>query len=198
MKHRPAVFSVYLCIIMLCHCLNKQKSRIQPIVSQCPYHWLNVKAGGVKIQRTLTWPGNFLLRVTNCFHLFTDQDECLIRNICLNGLCINDDGSFKCICMPGYLLDTSGRMCIGAVFHPACKLHLFFQLLFWPEFSALLEGGWLSRVSCSVMWVQAHKPKKKKIPLKAWEKSLRIPAGQLEMWIFRGPPVLRLEPTAFP
>jgi len=46
-----------------------------------------------------------------------DTDECLIRNICLNGMCINEDGSFKCICKPGYLLDGTGRFCVGKCTH---------------------------------------------------------------------------------
>lgn len=50
----------------------------------------------------------------HCLCPSPDQDECLIRNMCLNGLCINEDGSFKCICKPGFLLMASGRMCVGA------------------------------------------------------------------------------------
>lgn len=86
--------------------------------------------------------------LTNCFHAFTDQDECLIRNICLNGLCINDDGSFKCICMPGYLLDTSGRMCIGAVFRLVC---LHSSSFFNSSFDLNFQLCW--KVADSVMLV---------------------------------------------
>lgn len=41
------------------------------------------------------------------------MDECNIRNMCLNGMCINEDGSFKCICKPGFQLASDGRYCRG-------------------------------------------------------------------------------------
>lgn len=57
------------------------------------------------------------------FHLYTlnlnfsclpsDHDECATTNMCLNGMCINEDGSFKCICKPGFALAPNGRYCTG-------------------------------------------------------------------------------------
>lgn len=46
----------------------------------------------------------------------TDHDECSITNMCLNGMCINEDGSFKCVCKPGFTLASSGRYCTGMYF----------------------------------------------------------------------------------
>lgn len=45
--------------------------------------------------------------------IFSDHDECATTNMCLNGMCINEDGSFKCICKPGFVLASSGRYCTG-------------------------------------------------------------------------------------
>lgn len=42
-----------------------------------------------------------------------DHDECATTNMCLNGMCINEDGSFKCICKPGFVLAPNGRYCVG-------------------------------------------------------------------------------------
>lgn len=42
-----------------------------------------------------------------------DHDECATTNMCLNGMCINEDGSFKCICKPGFALAPNGRYCTG-------------------------------------------------------------------------------------
>ena len=45
--------------------------------------------------------------------LTADHDECATTNMCLNGMCINEDGSFKCICKPGFTLAPNGRYCTG-------------------------------------------------------------------------------------
>jgi hypothetical protein len=34
-------------------------------------------------------------------------------DLCKNGKCINTDGSFRCDCLPGYKLDSTGFSCIG-------------------------------------------------------------------------------------
>lgn len=42
-----------------------------------------------------------------------DLNECeLMANVCDSGDCINTDGSFRCECPMGYVLDSTGRKCI--------------------------------------------------------------------------------------
>ncbi|MDN0705620.1 calcium-binding EGF-like domain-containing protein [Escherichia coli] len=44
----------------------------------------------------------------------TDIDECkVIHDVCRNGECINDRGSYHCICKNGYTTDITGTSCIG-------------------------------------------------------------------------------------
>lgn len=43
-----------------------------------------------------------------------DLNECeIMPGSCEGGDCINTDGSFRCECPMGYILDSSGRRCIG-------------------------------------------------------------------------------------
>lgn len=47
-----------------------------------------------------------------------DLNECaLIPNLCEGGECINTDGSFRCECTNGYVLDATGQRCIGKAFN---------------------------------------------------------------------------------
>lgn len=65
----------------------------------------------------------FLFLSRQRLSLFLDMDECSIRNMCLNGMCINEDGSFKCICKPGFQLASDGRYCKGGCYKPPeCSL----------------------------------------------------------------------------
>ena len=44
----------------------------------------------------------------------TDIDECDDeRDICSNGMCINNQGSFRCACPSGFVLGNDGRTCLG-------------------------------------------------------------------------------------
>jgi hypothetical protein len=44
----------------------------------------------------------------------TDLNECVIMpGACQGGECVNTDGSFRCECADGYVLDVTGRRCVG-------------------------------------------------------------------------------------
>lgn len=49
--------------------------------------------------------------MTNYFS--TDIDECHITGICMNGRCVNTDGSYRCECPPGLAIGLDGRVCVG-------------------------------------------------------------------------------------
>lgn len=55
------------------------------------------------------------------FYLFVDINECLLdTDLCPNGRCENLHGTYKCICNPGYEVDSTGKNCIGMkcpIFH---------------------------------------------------------------------------------
>lgn len=54
------------------------------------------------------------LLVSKALCLSTDIDECkLIPGVCVNGVCFNTMGSYRCHCELGYMASTAGTMCVG-------------------------------------------------------------------------------------
>lgn len=49
------------------------------------------------------------------FFFYIDIDECssFFGQVCRNGRCFNEIGSFKCLCNEGYELTLDGKNCIG-------------------------------------------------------------------------------------
>ncbi len=51
-----------------------------------------------------------------------DINECeMFDNLCVFGRCENKEGSFQCVCQPGYILDSSGGNCTGIPFQCVCQ-----------------------------------------------------------------------------
>lgn len=49
----------------------------------------------------------------------TDVNECLtISDACVNGQCINSQGSYRCKCMEGMVLGSDGKTCMGEYLLP--------------------------------------------------------------------------------
>lgn len=47
-------------------------------------------------------------------YFLADINECIVfPNICPNGACENLKGSYRCICNPGYQVDSTGKICSG-------------------------------------------------------------------------------------
>lgn len=50
----------------------------------------------------------------------TDIDECQTAGICMNGRCLNSEGSFRCECPPGLAIDLDGRVCVDTHMRTTC------------------------------------------------------------------------------
>jgi len=50
----------------------------------------------------------------------SDIDECQTPGICMNGRCINSEGSFRCECPPGLAVDVDGRVCVDTHMRTTC------------------------------------------------------------------------------
>lgn len=54
-----------------------------------------------------------------------DLNECeFMPHACDGGDCINTDGSFRCECPAGYVLDGTGKRCIGKSYYLSCLKQL--------------------------------------------------------------------------
>ncbi|XP_051512992.1 fibrillin-1-like isoform X2 [Myxocyprinus asiaticus] len=49
-----------------------------------------------------------------------DVDECEVPGMCMNGHCVNTEGSFRCECMPGLAVGLDGRVCVDTHMRSTC------------------------------------------------------------------------------
>uniref|UniRef100_A0AAQ4NYK2 Fibrillin 2b n=1 Tax=Gasterosteus aculeatus aculeatus TaxID=481459 RepID=A0AAQ4NYK2_GASAC len=78
--------------------------------------------------RYCTGRGDLLTQIQTCC-TFSDSDRfrmteltnlCLTPGICMNGRCINSEGSFRCECPPGLAIGVDGRVCVDTHMRTTC------------------------------------------------------------------------------
>lgn len=52
-------------------------------------------------------------RVITCNSSYSDINECVSPGACIGGQCIDEAGSYRCVCFEGYEYDEQGRRCVG-------------------------------------------------------------------------------------
>lgn len=58
-------------------------------------------------------------------YYIADIDECkVIHDVCRNGECVNDRGSYHCNCKAGYTPDITGTACVGKCALPEWEFYL--------------------------------------------------------------------------
>lgn len=59
-------------------------------------------------------PSNYEDNFSTAFTvMLLDIDECKQDDICKNGRCMNEAGSFKCVCDRGFTPSSDGKACLG-------------------------------------------------------------------------------------
>lgn len=88
-------------------------------VSPPPTHTHHESIRITQISETVFWgffpPFSFAFLYSS-FSSIADIDECkVIHDVCRNGECVNERGSYHCTCKEGYTTDITGTLCIGAL-----------------------------------------------------------------------------------
>jgi len=71
--------------------------------------------------------------------MMTDENECMAEDLCQGGQCVNVDGSFKCLCQPGYTLSASGKQCQGASTLLTTTLRIFLTRVLTAEIFVVIS-----------------------------------------------------------
>ena len=66
----------------------------------------------------------------------SDMNECEQSKMCPNGRCINMDGSYKCVCKPGYKRSPNQQICYGEFIF--IILHSILKIKNFIKFEALM------------------------------------------------------------
>lgn len=57
--------------------------------------------------------------------LFIDVDECVKSGVCLDGRCVNTEGSFQCQCQTGFTTNPEKTACLGTHTYTQSSFHHF-------------------------------------------------------------------------
>lgn len=130
--HSISLFMLIMIIIVICwwdegeekECFLSWGHKSENVQLHCLMNWVLEDFNKCCFDRKLVYFHRFLPPVINLVkrssmekwcHCVSapDIDECETPGMCMNGRCINTEGSFRCECMAGMAVGLDGRVCVG-------------------------------------------------------------------------------------
>ena len=91
-----------------------------PYILYTVYWWCEIRSSlklgnsAILLKRVTPGPGKSWYLVTSRnFLISIDYNECQQTGMCQNGQCVNMEGSYQCVCRPGFDLSEDKSVCLG-------------------------------------------------------------------------------------
>nr|XP_046257483.1 latent-transforming growth factor beta-binding protein 1 isoform X2 [Scatophagus argus] len=121
--------------------------------------------------------------------LCQDLDECQLHGMCLNGNCMNTIGSYRCMCKPGYVPDSTFTTCISNTPAIQEKKGACFRLVSSERQCLHPLSTQLSKQLCCCSVGKAWGPRCDKCPLLGTAEFKEICPGGMGYTVLPNPPV---------
>ena len=99
--------------VCVCVCMHKHIHTCRCLCNGCKILFTCTKCSVCDVDIHSSYCHSLCVQLAICHGLLADMNECETKKMCPNGQCFNMDGSYKCVCNPGYRQSPNQQICYG-------------------------------------------------------------------------------------